>query len=55
MTTLLAFQFSRYHPRIDPARQPLIRAITVVGAFIGFCVIVGMLWRLIWLLKHGPD
>lgn len=54
MTTLLAFQFSHYNPRIEHARQPLLRAVSVVGAFVGFCVIVGMLWRLIWLLKHGP-
>jgi len=55
MTTLLAFQFSHYHPRLDPARQQLVRIVSAIGLFIGFCVIVGMLWRLIWLLKHGPD
>jgi hypothetical protein len=26
----------------------------VAGPYIGFGVIVGMLWRLIWLLKHAP-
>jgi serine/threonine protein kinase len=54
MTVLLAFQFSHYDPRIENARQRLIRAISVAGPYIGFCVIVGMLWRLIWLLKHAP-
>ena len=53
MTTLLAFQFSHYHRRPDPARQRLVRAISVVGLLVGFCVIVGMLWRFIWLLRHG--
>jgi serine/threonine protein kinase len=54
MTVLLAFQFSHYDPRIENARQRLIRAISVAGPYIGFGVIVGMLWRLIWLLKHTP-
>jgi serine/threonine protein kinase len=54
MTALLAFQFSHYDPRIENAREWLIRAISTAGPYIGFCVIVGMLWRLIWLLKHPP-
>jgi serine/threonine protein kinase len=52
MTVLLAFQFSHYDPRLENARQRLIWAISTAGPYIGFCVIVGMLWRLIWLLKH---
>ena len=54
MTTLLAFQFGHYGPRMDPAHQRLVRAISIAGGFIAFCVLVGMLWRLIWLLKHPP-
>jgi hypothetical protein len=53
MTVLLAFQFSHYDPRLENARQRLIWAISTAGPYIGFCVIVGMLWRLIWLLKHS--
>ena len=52
MTVLLSFQFSHYDPRLENARQRLFQAISVCGPYIGFCVIVGMLWRLIWLLKH---
>jgi serine/threonine protein kinase len=52
MTVLLAFQFSHYDPRIENARQRLIQAISTAGPYIGFCVIIAMLWRLIWLLKH---
>jgi len=52
MTVLLAFQFSHYDPRLENARQRLIWIISTAGPYIGFCVIVGMLWRLIWLLKH---
>jgi serine/threonine protein kinase len=52
MTVLLAFQFSHYDPRLEQARQRFIRIISTAGPYIGFCVIVGMLWRLIWLLKH---
>jgi eukaryotic-like serine/threonine-protein kinase len=54
MTVLLAFQFSHYHPRIENARQRFIRVICTVGPFIGFGVIIGLLWRLIWLLEHSP-
>ena len=49
---LLAFQFSHYNPRLEHAWGRLLRAISVAGPYIGFVVIVGMLWRLIWLLKH---
>lgn len=54
MMALLAFQFSHYDPQLEHVRERLLRAISVAGPYIGFCVIVGMLWRLIWLLKHAP-
>jgi hypothetical protein len=52
MIALLSFQFSHYDPQVEHNRQRLIRIISVAGPYIGFCVIFGMLWRLIWLLKH---
>lgn len=52
MIALLAFQFSHHHPRLEHTRERLIRAISVAGPYVGFGVLVGMLWRLIWLLKH---
>jgi hypothetical protein len=52
MIALLSFQFSHYNPRVERARERLIRIISVAGPYIGFCVIFAMLWRLIWLLKH---
>ncbi len=52
MIALLAFKFSHYHPRLEHARDRLIRALTVTGPYIAFLVLVLMLWRLIWLLKH---
>jgi eukaryotic-like serine/threonine-protein kinase len=54
MIALLSFQFSHYNPRLEHAREKLFRILTVAGPYIGFAVIVGMLWRLIWLLKHPP-
>ncbi len=54
MIALLSFQFSHYNPRIEHARDRLFRAISATAPYIGFCVIFGMLWRLIWLLKHPP-
>lgn len=52
MTALLSFQFSHYNPRIENARQRFFRIISVAGPYVGFCVIVGLLWRIIWLLTH---
>jgi serine/threonine protein kinase len=52
MIALLSFQFSHYNPRVEQARERIIRIISTAGPYIGFCVIVGMLWRLIWLLNH---
>ena len=40
--------------RASKCRERLIRAISTARPYIGFGVIVGMLWRLIWLLKHTP-
>jgi len=54
MVALLAFQFSHYHPRLEQTRNHLIRVISVAGPYIGLGVIIAMLWRLIWLLKHPP-
>jgi eukaryotic-like serine/threonine-protein kinase len=52
MVALLSFQFSHYNPRVERAREQVFRIISAAGPYIGFCVILGMLWRLIWLLKH---
>ncbi|MGA2281592.1 MAG: serine/threonine-protein kinase [Verrucomicrobiota bacterium] len=54
MVTLLSFQFSHYNPRVEHARERVLRIISIAAPYIGFGVIVGMLWRLIWLLKHAP-
>ncbi|HTY88620.1 MAG TPA: serine/threonine-protein kinase [Candidatus Acidoferrum sp.] len=55
MMALLSFQFSHYDPERQRAQDQLMRVIGVVAPYIGFAVIVGMLWRLIWLLKHPPQ
>jgi serine/threonine protein kinase len=54
LTDLLAFQFSHGNPRVEKARQRLIQAISIGGLIVALGVIIGMLWRLIWLLKHTP-
>jgi len=54
MVALLSFQFSHFDPAREQAQDRLLRAIGVAAPYIGFAVIVGMLWRLIWLLKHTP-
>jgi len=53
MSALLGFQFSHYDPRVDKAWRDLVQFISFGGPIIGICVIIGMLWRLIWLLTHN--
>ena len=52
MIALLSFQFSHHDPDFENDLQQLFRPIIAAAPYIGFAVIVGMLWRLIWLLKH---
>ena len=53
MMALLSFQFSHYDPDFESDLQQVFRPIMIAAPYIGFAVIVGMLWRLIWLLKHA--
>jgi eukaryotic-like serine/threonine-protein kinase len=52
MMALLSFQFSHYDPEFEHDLHRLFRPISIAAPYVGFAVIVGMLWRLIWLLKH---
>jgi eukaryotic-like serine/threonine-protein kinase len=52
MIALLSFKFSHHDPDFENDLQRLFRPIMVAAPYIGFAVIVGMLWRFIWLLKH---
>ncbi len=54
MTALLAFQFSKYNPRIQKARNSLSKIIGIGGVIIGFGYVIALLWRLIWVLNHTP-
>jgi hypothetical protein len=54
MTALLTFQFSKHNPRKEKARERLAKTIGIVGLIFGFGVIITMLWRFIWVVKHTP-
>jgi serine/threonine protein kinase len=54
LTALLTFQFSKHNPRREKARDRLTQIIGIGGMIIGFGVIIAMVWRLVWILKHTP-
>lgn len=54
LTALLSFQFSHYNPGRERLNLRIIKIIGIVGAIVGFAVVIASVWRLIWLLKHGP-
>ena len=54
LTALLTFQFSKHDPRKEINRDRLAQIVGIVGLVFGFGVVIGLLWRLIWILKHTP-
>jgi serine/threonine protein kinase len=52
MMALLAFEFSHYNPRFERTRDRSIRIFSATAPYFVFIVVILMLWRLIWLLKH---
>ena len=52
MMALLAFKFSRYHPRLEHARDRFIRTFSAAAPYLIFVILVLMIWHLIWLLRH---
>ena len=53
LDALLAFQFCKIDPQKEKRRQSLAKTIGIVGAIFGSCIVIGMLWRMIWLLRQG--
>jgi serine/threonine protein kinase len=53
MTALLAFQFCRHDPRTEKILQTSAKIIAIVGAVIGAGIVIILIWRVIWLLKHA--
>jgi serine/threonine protein kinase len=54
LTALLEFQFSTHNPHKQKARYRLSEIIGIGGMIFGFGVIIAMVWRLVWILKHTP-
>ena len=52
MLALLNFQFNRDHLRRKRNEQFLTQVARIAGPIIAAGIIIGMLWRIIWLLKH---
>jgi eukaryotic-like serine/threonine-protein kinase len=53
MAALLAFQFCRHGPRTEQILQTSYKIIAIIGAVVGASIITILIWRIIWLLKHG--
>lgn len=53
LTAVVSFQFSRYDPRKEKARQGLLKVVSVGGLLLAAVVITLSVWRFIWLLNHG--
>jgi hypothetical protein len=52
MMALLSFQFNRRISRWSTGR-PAAWVIGILGALIGAGFIIFLVWRLVWLLRHG--
>ena len=53
MSDLLAFQFDKETLRKKENQQLLTRVMGIAGAIIATAVVIGVLWRIVWLLAHG--
>jgi serine/threonine protein kinase len=53
MSALLAFQFCRHDPRREKILQTSTKIIGVVGIAVAIGVFTFLIWRIIWLLRHG--
>ncbi len=52
MSALLAFQFCRHDPRHEKILQISVKLIGIIGLVIAAVVLIFMIWRFAWLLKH---
>jgi len=52
MLALLNFQFNRDQLRRKRKEQSLTQVARIAGPILAAVIIIGMLWRIIWLLKH---
>jgi serine/threonine protein kinase len=53
MLALLAFQFSKENLRRQETSHLLNRIFSVVGTLVAVGIVVGSLWRIYWLVRHG--
>lgn len=54
MSALLAFQFCPRDPRQEKICQTVIGTMSYLGLLIGIAVVICLIWRILWLLRH-PD
>lgn len=53
LNALLAFEFCDIDPEEEHRRRFWRRMIGITGVVVGSGVMAGMVWRLVWLLRHG--
>lgn len=54
MLALLAFQFSKEALRQQEASRVLNRFFAVTGTLVALGFVIGAVWRIYWLVRHGP-
>jgi serine/threonine protein kinase len=54
MSALLSFKFTNRVYRWESKNHPLGRAIRLFGAISGTAFVLYVVWRVLWLLRHGP-
>ena len=53
LSALLTFQFSHYNPRKEKIISTSARVIGIVGLLVAIAVVIFMILRIIWLLRHS--
>jgi eukaryotic-like serine/threonine-protein kinase len=54
MTGLLSFEFTNRMYGWETRNHPVGRAIRLIGAISGTSFVIYAVWRVLWLLRHGP-
>jgi len=54
LLALLNFQFNANALRHERRMRVLTKGAATTGAIVALGVVIGIIWRLIWLSRHGP-
>ena len=54
MLALLSFQFNKDSLRKPEISQLQTKAVAVVGGAVATAILIGVMWRIVWLIRQGP-